>query len=246
MRMMGEKLNTDWTARAASALDWWQLAGVDAMVAEQPRNWLAEHFAVPAQPTGDATPAPPAGTPLPDTLEAFEAWRTSNEAPEAGWGSPMLGAQGNAASGLVVMIEMPERDDFDHGILMSGMAGRLFDRMLAAIGRDRQSIYLVPLCVTLPTSGRVPAEAVTELARLARHHLALVAPKKVLVMGNAASRAILEADAARARGNLHTVKHNNGVSGAVASFHPRFLLERPAFKAEAWKDLQLLIEGFEG
>jgi len=32
---------------------------------------------------------------------------------------------------------------------------------------------------------------------------------------------------------------------AVASFHPRFLLERPAAKAEAWKDLQLLIQGID-
>jgi DNA polymerase len=32
---------------------------------------------------------------------------------------------------------------------------------------------------------------------------------------------------------------------AVASFHPRFLLEKPAYKAEAWKDLQMLIGGLE-
>jgi DNA polymerase len=32
---------------------------------------------------------------------------------------------------------------------------------------------------------------------------------------------------------------------AIASFHPRFLLERPAQKAEAWRDLQLLIEGLD-
>jgi DNA polymerase len=29
----------------------------------------------------------------------------------------------------------------------------------------------------------------------------------------------------------------------VASYHPRLLRERPAAKAEAWKDLQLLIGG---
>jgi DNA polymerase len=27
----------------------------------------------------------------------------------------------------------------------------------------------------------------------------------------------------------------------VATFHPRLLLERPAQKADAWKDLQLLM-----
>ena len=81
--------------------------------------------------------------------------------------------------------------------------------------------------------------------------LALAAPKRLLLMGNAASRAVLGADVARARGRLHGINPKGGTTaaaagtGAVASFHPRFLLERPAAKAEAWKDLQMLIEGWD-
>jgi DNA polymerase len=31
----------------------------------------------------------------------------------------------------------------------------------------------------------------------------------------------------------------------VATFHPRLLLEQPAHKAGAWRDLQLLMKGLE-
>ena len=53
---------------AASALDWWQEAGVDMIVGETPRDWL--------NPKAKAAPAevapPPAA--LPDTLDAFRDW----------------------------------------------------------------------------------------------------------------------------------------------------------------------------
>ena len=45
----------------------------------------------------------------------------------------------------------------------------------------------------------------------------------------------------RARGSILSVNHGERQSMAVATFHPRLLLERPAQKADAWKDLQLLM-----
>jgi uracil-DNA glycosylase family 4 len=121
----------------------------------------------------------------------------------------------------------------------------LFDRMLAAIGRDRNSVYLTALAVKRPPAGRVADEAGQKMEALIRHHLSLAAPKRVLALGNAASRAITGLDVANARGSLRVVNHDKGTSEVVASFHPRFLLERPAAKADAWKDLRLLIGGLE-
>lgn len=238
------------TAIGASALAWWRDAGVDMLVDETPRNWLTPD--PPTQTPEPATPAKaqqgalPAPAPLefPDTLAAFEAWRLSAAAPEAAWPGSRIGAQGSADTGLMVLIEMPERDDTP-ALLMGGAPGTLFDRMLAAIGRDRSSIYLVPMCVARPISGRLPTDQEAALATLARAQLQLAAPKRLLVIGNAASRAIIGTDIARARGHLHVINRERGEESidVVASFHPRFLLDRPAAKAEAWKDLQLLIRG---
>src|SRR3546814_13451631 len=88
---------------------------------------------------------------------------------------------------------MPEREDGE--TLLSGAAGVLFDRMLAAIGRDRSSVYLAPLCAIRPVSGQIPADLGPPLAEIALHRLALFRPKRLLLMGNAASRALLGVNA---------------------------------------------------
>lgn len=248
---MGADQHIDWQTAAASALDWWREAGVDASIDEAPRNWLAAVEPPKSAARGQAVAAAaPVVVPLPTTLAAFEAWRTGPEAPEAGWPGKPISAQGPASSDIMILIDLPEREDADSGILMSGPAGRLFDRMLAAIGRDRDSVYLVPVCATRPVAGRIAPEIEERLNEVARHHVMLAAPRRLLLLGNAPTRALLGADATRARGRLHSVSLGGGqASGigsdipiqAVASFHPRFLIERPAQKAEAWKDLQMLI-----
>ena len=124
---------------------------------------------------------------------------------------------------------------------MSGDTGRLFDRMLAAIGLSRETIHLASVCAKRPVAGRMPREVEAQLAEIAKHHIGLVAPKRLLLMGNAASRAILGAEMPGTRGSLHPFNHTRGKTGVIASFHPRFLIEKPVAKAEAWKDLQLLM-----
>lgn len=251
---MGAAQNFDWHRAMASALDWWRDAGVDALIDEVPRDWLAPvpsaETAAPPPPSVDrrAAAAPVARSfDFPDTLPAFEAWRLSDSAPDSDWPGPRIGAQGAAADGsapdMMIAIEMPERGDDESGLLLSGPAGRLFDRMLAAIGRDRQSVYLVPMCVARPASGRLPTVDEPALAAALRHQLALAAPQRLLVIGNAASRALFGLEIQGARGTIQHVNHAGGKVAGVASFHPRLLLERPAAKPEAWKDLQLLIRG---
>ncbi|MGY4398335.1 uracil-DNA glycosylase family 4 [Sphingomonas sp. UYAg733] len=245
---MGADQNFDWRYAAASTIDWWRDAGVDATIDEAPRNWLARAALAPVE-TSQSSVAAAAPLPeiLPDTLEAFTAWRGGPHAPEAGWPGMMIATTGAVSSGLMILVDLPEREDAEAGILLSGAAGRLFDRMLAAIGRDRDSVYLAAVCTSRPASGRVSSEIEERLNQLARHHVALAAPKRLLLLGNAPSRALLGADAARARGGLRSLNLNLGTVDigieAVASFHPRFLLEKPAYKAEAWKDLQMLIGG---
>jgi DNA polymerase len=242
MSAMGADQHIDWT-RAASALEWWHEAGVDTLVDEAPRDWLAT--TAPARvPAAIAEEIPAAAPGLPATLTEFEAWRTSAAAPDAGWGPP-IAPSGNAASGLMVLLDMPEREDAAAGALLSGEAGRLFDRMLAAIGRDRQSIYLASFAVARPVTRTIAAEFAETLTDLARHHIALVRPKRLLVMGDAANRALLGTNAAASGPILHVLKHDGGQTEAVATFHPRFLLENPGRKARAWRDLQLLIGGME-
>ncbi|WP_298673397.1 uracil-DNA glycosylase family protein [uncultured Sphingomonas sp.] len=253
---MGADQIFDWAKASASTLEWWEAAGVDVLVSDDPFDWLAAPEAeTPARAADSRAPdradqaAPPAAPArralaLPPTLEGFLAWRIGADAPEAGWGGALIGASGAASADLMILADCPDRDDRDE--LFSGETARLFDRMLAAIGRTRADVHLAAVAAARPIAGRLPREQQDALFEIARHHVALVAPKRLLTLGNAASRALLSMDVAEARGRLHPVDHKGGrKTEVVASYHPRLLRERPAAKAEAWRDLQLLIGGIE-
>ena len=235
------------SAQAASVLDWWHDAGVDLLVEDEPRDWMA------AEPARAPVFAPPqtaiaapvsASAPvalLPDTLEAFLAWRLSDAAPEALWDGVSLSATGPADAALMVLVDCPDRDDGEAGRILSGAPGRLFDRMLATIGHSRETVHIASVCARRPIAGRTPAGLEARLAEIALHHVGLVAPRGLLLLGNAASRAVLGTELTSARGHSHAIDHKSGKSTAVASFHPRFLIEKPMAKAESWKDLQRLM-----
>ncbi|URW76463.1 uracil-DNA glycosylase [Sphingomonas donggukensis] len=233
---MGADQHTDWTALAASTLEWWRDAGVDTLVEDAPRDWLARAVPMAATPIADAV-AEVAAPALPDTLDAFVAWRLGDAAPEAGRGA-VIGPEGDVSSGVMVIVDFPEGET-----LLDGAAGRLFDRMLAAIGRDRASIYLASLTTARPLTARIAPEAEALLAPLIYHHVALATPRILLTLGAAASRAMIGTDAHEGQGNLRAVNLNGASVPVVASYHPRALIERPAMKAAAWKDLQLLMGG---
>lgn len=241
---MGAEQNFDWRRLTASALEWWDAAGVDTLVDELPRDWLAAPAPI-APPIAAAEPAA-ASAAMPATLDAFAAWRIGPDAPEAGWPGKRLGPEGDARAALWVFTDLPEREDLAEGRLLSGAAGRLFDRMLAAIGRTRAEVLLVPLATARPPAGRIGREVEARLGEVARHHLSLGHPPRALLLGEAASRAILRMSCRDARGVLHGINHaakQDGVEAMtmiVASSHPRYLLERPTAKADVWRDLRLV------
>lgn len=216
---------------ALSALDWWREAGVDVLVDEEPRDWL--------RPAAKPKPSAPTATQpsLPSDLAAFRSWLRDSDALPGAAGARLLPA-GDPASGLMFLADMPDFADGAAGQLIAGESGRLFDRMLGAIGRDRASIYLAAMSGVPVSSRELGDERIVEAAR---RHVALAKPRIVLLLGDAPSRALLGIGFAEARGRKLSVNIDGETLSAIATFHPRFLLQRPALKAAAWADLRLAL-----
>jgi uracil-DNA glycosylase family 4 len=235
---------------AASALAWWNDAGVDVVLDEAPRDWLtpqpkAGPAAASSPPGSDFQPATAsvAETPLPDQLPLFRAWLTqSDDLPYAAAAAPRVCPSGDPAAGLMVIADMPTGQDCAAGTLISGEPGRLFDRMLAAIGRSRETIYLAALSCLRSPDGRFNADSAKQCATLARHHAGLVQPRALLVLGDAASKALLGLPLAQARGRWHELATHAGPVRALVTLPPSYLINHPKAKAHAWADLQKLIE----
>lgn len=231
-------------ADAASALQWWTDAGVDVLIDEAPHDWLRPKAK--AAPQIEVTPSAPAAPAeeLPGQLNLFQAWlKDSDSLSFASPSAPRVCPSGDPASGLMMITDMPAVEDCSAGTLLSGEVGRLFDRMLAAIGRDRASIYLASLACFRSPDGRFTDPAAAQCSTLARHHIGLVAPKAVLLLGDAASKALLGLPMMKARGRWHEISTHAGQVPAVVSFPPSYLLDQPSAKAAAWADLQLLMQG---
>jgi DNA polymerase len=227
----------------ASALMWWADAGVDVMIDEEPRDWLRpREKAAPV-----AAPAEPAPAALPGQLELFQAYLRDHDAlPYASRTARRVCPAGDPASGLMLMTDMPAADDCAAGTLLSGPAGTLFDRMLAAIGRDRSSIYLASLSCLRSPDGRHSGEGASQCAALARHHIGLAAPRALLLFGDAPSKALLGMSMSQARGRWHEVATHAASIRTIVTIPPDYLLKQPSAKAHAWADLQLLMQGLQG
>jgi DNA polymerase len=235
-------------AAAASLLQWWSDAGVDVLVDETPRDWLRPKAAPMPAASGNsasaAPAAPPAAEVLPGQLELFHGFLRENGAlPYASPTSRRVCPAGNPASGLMIMTDMPAAEDCSTGTLLSGDAGRLFDRMLSAIGRDRNSVYLASLSCLRSPDGRFTTGTAKECARLALHHAGLAAPRALLLFGDNCSKALLGLPMAQARGRWHELATHAGPIRTIVTLPPSYLLAQPSAKAHAWADLQLLMEG---
>lgn len=233
---MGGEIDRMTAAEAANALGWWLEAGVDVAIAEQPRNWLA-----PAPPTASRPVAAPAPEPeaVPETLALFRDWLSSaDRLPLAQAGAKRVLPSGDEGAPVMLIAEMPGREDASDGRPIGGEAWQLVERMLAAIGISADEAYSASLSCFHAPGARLAGKDLAACAEIARRHIGLAKPKRLLLFGDAPSMALLGKPMAAARGHVHQIE---GVR-TIVTFHPRFLMKQPSNKPLAWRDLLLLME----
>lgn len=217
---------------AAALLEWWLDAGVDTAIAEAPREWLA-----PPAGSRPAAPSAPAPDSMPGDLAAFRGWLgTASGLPLDRPGARRVVPEGAAEPELMVIAGPASADE--SGRPIGGEAWELARKMLAAIGLEPGQAYVAGLSCFAVAGARLDGPEAARCADIARHHVALVRPKRLLLLGDEVARAMLGGPVARVRGKVHKVE---GVR-AVATFAPRWLLDRPGDKALAWRDLLLLMD----
>ena len=232
---MGADQYHRWDELAASALEWWADAGVDVLVNDDARDWLAR----PA-PVAVASP-PPVAAPVgagPADYANFWEWRLGPAAPELGWGNPILPPEGPRDADLLILIDQPNGDS-----LMGGAEGAMFDRILATIGRSRGDVLIAGLAMARPLADTLSADALPSLAAATERLLTLTPAKTVLIVGHTTSRAILAPDGAPVPRALHAINRTGRELQALAIAHPRFMMKHPQVKREAWRCLQSLLGG---
>ena len=234
---MGGETNSIGIAEARSALAWWLEAGVDVAVQEQPRDWLKPAS---AKPQASVEQQPPnVAQPTHETLSDLQHWLASSvQLPFASATSQRVMPQGPENAAIMLLSEAPTLEDFAAAQPIGGDSWELAKRMLAAIRIPVEQAYSASLsCFHAPGSKMSPADR-EACAEIARRHIRLAKPKRLLLFGDGPSQALLGKPLPQARGHVHKIE---GVR-TVATFHPRALINQPSNKSLAWKDLLLLME----
>lgn len=149
-------------------------------------------------------------------------------------------ADGNPNSAVMLVGEAPGRDEDIEGLPFVGRSGRLLDRMLAAIGLDRNSAYIANVIPWRPPGNRTPTPHETEICRpFIERQIELVNPKVLVTLGGPSAKLLLNTTEGilRLRGNWRTHQTRSGTSiPTMPTLHPAYLLRNPAHKKLAWRD----------
>ncbi|MBC7164032.1 MAG: uracil-DNA glycosylase [Roseovarius sp.] len=250
------------TPEAALAGLAWQIElGATEAIGDVPVNRYAlpEKAAKPAARPADDVPARPAPAatrtdPLAEAEAAARAAPTLDALRDALAAYPhcalrrgarnLVFADGNPAARVMILGEAPGREEDVAGRPFVGRAGRLLDRMLAAIGLDRgaedraRAVYIANVLPWRPPPGRDPQpEEIAMMRPFVARHVALAAPDFLILMGNTSCEAGLNRRGiSRLRGQWAEAFGRP----ALPMFHPAYLLRNPAAKREAWADLLCL------
>ena len=260
------------TAAALALLRWYVEMGADEAIADAPTDRLVPPATPPvaapaAHPTPSSSPLRAVATSPPTAFadspgEAAQSARllaaradtiAALEAAIAGFEGCALKrtatntviADGNPAAPVMIIGEAPGADEDRVGRPFVGRAGQLLDRMLAAIGLDRQGVLITNVIYWRPPGNRTPsAEEIAACLPFVLRHIALVRPKVLVLAGGTAARALLPPGPGitRLRGRWFDLAIP-GLDQPVPTlpmFHPSFLLRAPERKREAWHDLLAL------
>jgi uracil-DNA glycosylase len=234
---VGGEAETIGVAEARSALAWWLEAGVDVAVQETARNWLKPSPA--AKPAAGPAPVPNVAEPSHETLAELRDWLSSSaQLPLASVSTRRIMPHGPEQAAVMLLSDSPALEDATAGQPIGGEAWIIAQRMLAAIGIKSDEAYSASLsCINAP-GARIGDKDRHALAEIARRHILLARPQRLLLLGDGPCVALLGKRLVEARGHAHRVE---GIR-AVATFHPRQLVNNPSNKSYAWKDLLLLME----
>lgn len=150
---------------------------------------------------------------------------------------------GNPDADLVLIGEAPGRDEDLKGEPFVGRAGQLLDRMLHAVGLDRERVYIMNTIKCRPPNNRDPKPDEVAACNLwFEQQLEALQPKMICLLGRVAAQTVLETDATLGslRGRWHDYR---GIPVRV-TYHPAYLLRSPQQKRKSWQDLQVLLNRF--
>jgi uracil-DNA glycosylase family 4 len=148
-------------------------------------------------------------------------------------------ADGNPAAKIMFVGEAPGRDEDIEGLPFVGRSGKLLDRMMAAIGLDRTSVYIANIIPWRPPGNRTPTPQESQICLpFIQRQIELADPEILVCLGGPSAQTLLgiKDGITKTRGRWFNYRKGEREIRAMPTFHPAFLLRSPLQKRLVWRD----------
>lgn len=140
------------------------------------------------------------------------------------------------SNGLLIITDLPSSDDDLSGVILSGAAGEMIDKMLAAIDMSRENVSITPILFWRTPGGRTPNREELDLAKpFLDKMIEMLNPKIIITLGTLATTEIAKTDLTNAHGN--SIEDGAGRK-IIPLYHPNYLILKPSAKKDVWTALQ--------
>lgn len=154
-------------------------------------------------------------------------------------------ARGSVDAEIAFVGEGPGYHEDQQGLPFVGKAGQLLDRMIRAMGREPDQVYICNVVKCRPPDNRTPKpDEAGACARFLEAQLDLVRPKVIVALGRCAAEnlGLVEPGGRGWRGRWGQWR---GID-VMPTYHPAFLLRSPQMKRPVWQDLQQVLARLAG
>jgi DNA polymerase len=158
---------------------------------------------------------------------------------------------GDPNAELMFIGEGPGADEDEQGLPFVGRAGQLLNNMIAAMGLKREQVYIANIVKCRPPGNRTPErDECDTCSPFLMRQIRVVRPKVIVALGATAAKNLLAVNDSMAslRGRFYDFSPPRVLGEEpfdcklAVTYHPAFLLRDPRQKAEAWKDLQMVMK----
>lgn len=152
---------------------------------------------------------------------------------------------GNREAELMFVGEAPGEQEDRQGVPFVGAAGQLFDKYLAAVGIERDDVYIANILKCRPPHNRDPLpDEVDACIGYLREQVRLIRPRMIVCLGRIAAARLIHENYRITREHGEIVKKGQFVMTAV--YHPAALLRDPAKKEDMLTDMKKIKRFLDG
>ncbi|MDE0309256.1 MAG: uracil-DNA glycosylase [Acidiferrobacterales bacterium] len=145
---------------------------------------------------------------------------------------------GSLDADLLFIGEGPGHQEDLQGLPFVGRAGKLLTAMIAAVGFERDQVYIANVVKCRPPNNRDPlSDEASACSHYLRRQIEIIRPKVIVALGRVSAQLLLDTDAPLRELRGKPQKYRDTDVDVVVTYHPAYLLRKATEKRKSWDDL---------